>query len=366
MERIIYEAYCNELANDKFGITLTDKRSKYNNNFYFKNYKITNLSDKKFYFFYTLSIFYKKIWLISIIYFTFQFIVSIFILKKDSKILKNIAFIDGQKSFYDISLIKVNNLEYLKKSFFSFSVYLSFYDKFLAYLMVLKVIYIITKRKKISGIEYHSLKFHIYDLYLLSLFSLILKDKEIVFYTNSHYDRWIYIASKLNNISLNIIQHGFLTKDIDFPFKFGIIEVLYVYDKEFVVLFRYHYTTIKIVKFIKPNLELKQINSIGYKSIFIASSMISINLEKDIINWLLLKNKYKIYIKLHPAYNYRDKFAEYGNNIEFIDYFPKVDCMVSYNSFLGYEYKALGENVLWINNYKDNLNNLYKELELTK
>lgn len=361
MERIIYEAYCNELANDKFGVTLTNKRSKYNNDFYFKNYKITNLSNKKFYFFYTLSTFYKKIWLISIIYFTFQFIVSIFILKKDSKIFKNIAFIDGQKSFYDISLIKISNLVYLKKSFTSFSSYLSFYDKILAYLTVYKVIYfIIKKRNSLLRIEYNSLKLQIYDLYLVCLFILILKNKKINFYTNSHYDRWVYIVSKLENINLNVVQHGFLTKEIIFPFKFERIEILYVYDKEFIDLFKYHFRTIKTFDYIKPNLKLKHTNN-NSESIFIASSMISINLEKDLIRWLLLKNKYKIYIKLHPAYNYRNEFYEYKDKIEFIDYFPKVNWMISYNSFLGYEYKALGENVLWLKDYENNLDILYKK-----
>ncbi len=364
MKKIIYEGYCNEIANDKFGATLSKKNINYNDSFYFKNYKITNLSNKKFYFFYLLSRLYTRFWLISILYFTGQFVYSIFLLKKNNKILRNIAFIDSEKSFYDINLIKISNLEYLKKSFTSFSSYLSFYDKILAYLAVYKVIYfIIKKRNSLLRIEYNSLKLHVYDLYLVCLFILILKNKKINFYTNSHYDRWVYIVSKLENVNLNIVQHGFLTKDIDFPFKFGIIDVLYVYDKEFIILFKYHYTAIKIVKFIKPNLELKQIHSTGYKSIFIASSMISINLEKDFIGLLLLKNKYKIYLKLHPAYNYRNEFYEYKDKIEFVDCFPKVNFMISYNSFLGYEYKALGENVFWLKDYEDNLNELYKKME---
>ena len=37
--------------------------------------------------------------------------------------------------------------------------------------------------------------------------------------------------------------------------------------------------------------------------------------------------------------------------------------MISYNSFLGYEYKALGENVFWLKDYEDNLNELYKKME---
>ncbi|MDD2509033.1 MAG: hypothetical protein PHS78_08345 [Aliarcobacter skirrowii] len=365
LKKIIYEAYCNEIANDKFGSKLSNKNNLYNDILYFKNYKVTNLSKKNFYVFLLMTKIHKKLWLLSILYFTIQFIISIFIFKKINKNFKNVAFINANKSLYDISLININNVEYLNKNFYNFSCYSSFYDKMIAYILVYKVIFLIIKNKNsLSNIEYNSLKFHIYDLYLLCLFSLILKSKEINFYTNSHYDRWVYITSKFKNINLHIIQHGFLTKEINFPFKFGNISILHIYDKKFIDLFKFHFSSIKTVNYIKPGFKLKQTNTnTANKSIFIASSMISINLEKDIINWLLSKNRYKIYIKLHPAYNYRNEFIEYENKIEFIDYFPKVDYMISYNSFLGYEYKALGEKVLWIKNYENKLNDLYKELE---
>lgn len=369
MKKIIYEAYLNEIANDQFGILISNKkRSKYNNSFYFKNYKITNFNTKKYLLFFSLSNFYKYIWLISTIYFTSQFFISMFFqYKKRNRLFESIIFIDSKKSIYDIGLVTKDNALYLKKNLYSFSCCLSIYDKFKAYTTVYKVLLtILSAKKKLSKIEYNSLKLHIYDLYLLSLFSFILKRRSRVFYTNSHYDRWCYVASKLKNIKLRIVQHGFLTKEILFPFKFGEVNYLYIYENSFVDFFKYHYTKIHNTAIIKPNLELETIQNDFKHTVFIISSMISVELEKKIIDWLLRNTKYKVFVKLHPAYSYKETFSEYENQIEFIHYLVKADFIVTYNSFLGYEYNAMGEKVIWIEKYKNNLNDLYKELESPK
>ncbi len=363
MEKIIYEAYLNEIANDKFGKTLTNKTLKYNEQFYFKNYKISNLDNKKYFLFFITSKIYIYLWLISIFYFTFQFFISIFIRKKIKNKYENIAFIDSKKSFYDINLVKNNNIQYLKKGLFHFSSFLSIYDKITAYIITYKTIYKIFKSKnKISKIEYDSLKLHIYDLYLLSLFCVIIKRKKINFYTNSHYCRWVYIASKSLNIKLFLIQHGIVKKQISFPFKFGTVACLYVYEDCFLECFNYYYSCIQRYKIIRPKLKLKEIRNKNFYTVFIASSMVSVDLEKEIIDWLISNNKYKVYIKLHPAYNYKEKFIDYKDEIKFIDYFPKVNFVLTYNSTLGYEYELLGEKVIWISDYENDLNNLYKEL----
>lgn len=365
MKKLIYEAYCNEIANDKYGKTLVKTTRKYSNFFYFKNYKILNLNNKNYLIFFICSMIYIYVWLVSIFYFTIQFFISGFIFKKNMGKLKNVAFIDGDKSLYDIGLIKNKNLHYVKKDFFDISAYLSLYEKYSAYKNTIKVVFFIYKsKKKISKIEYNSLKLHIYDLYIISIYYEFIKSKKINFFINSHYERWGYIASKIKNIDLNVIQHGFLANEINFPFKFGNINTLYIYDNKFIGLFQKYYSNIESIKYIKPNIKLVDVrHDDKYITVFIASSMLSVDMEKSIIEWLLSKYQYRIYIKLHPSYNYQDKFAQLEGGVNFIDYFPKVDIMMCYNSFLGYEYKALGEKVIWMQEYEDNLEQLYLELE---
>ncbi|MFX4281035.1 hypothetical protein ACOL3J_02005 [Aliarcobacter butzleri] len=175
--------------------------------------------------------------------------------------------------------------------------------------------------------------------------------EELVNYSNNvyfsnHYDRWSTMFDflfKKNNLVL--IQHGILPNDLTLTYKLKNLNTIYYLDEKskkiFLQLFECTRTNFKTIN-LKLNLTPVECDK---KTILIIGQPHSMEKELEIIN--LIKDKYLVYVKPHPLYDY-SKYKV--SNIELIldkDFFPKVDIALSYESTLGLEYEISGINVLW-------------------
>jgi len=369
MTKLLYEAYCNEIENDNSSLDLSrNSTRRYNKRFLYKNYKVNGLKEIYYFIFYSLVSVYVKIWLVSLIYYLIQFIISIILIKKYKIKNSNLGFVDSSKAIYDIDLVKEKkdiHLIHYKYHFLCCCTRVR--DKYKAFLMTIKTcFFIISIKKDLSSSEYDSLKLHICDMYKLALFYQFVQnfdEENTTFYADSHYERGVYIISNTKKAKFYLIQHGFIRDDIKFKYKFGHIDMLYIYDKIFLTKFEQYYNKIKSYKLIKPNIKLRMIEKNNKVNIFIVSSMNSINYELNLIEKLLKNRSFEIFVKLHPLYNYKDKFYKYFNDITFVEDFIMCDYLITYNSFLGYEYKALNQKVIWLKNYENNIDELIKKLK---
>jgi hypothetical protein len=260
----------------------------------------------------------------------------------------------------------VEEITLIKNDLASLSEVLSVKDKLTALRISFAVVFFIfSRRKSLDKLTYNSLKLHINDLYTVALYTVLCAEFDrdgVTFFTNTHYERWAYIVSKNKLSRLITVQHGFYDPSIKFPFKYGKIDILHVYEACFFEMFAKHYSEICEWITVKPMIKLVQPEVKG-TVIFLASSMLSVEFEIEFIRKVSeVRPNVVILLKLHPAYNYSYYFNDIADRITFIDYFPKADCMVTYNSFLGYKYVALGQQVYWLSQYLDDIDRLISEI----
>jgi len=237
--------------------------------------------------------------------------------------------------------------------------YLSARDFLVSFYVVINVLYKIILFENTEEVRRGDLVFHVIDLLTIVWFSvfsykLVVEEGRNII-TDCNLQRWSYVLTHLSS-QCSVIQHAYIHEDIKFNYPFGNIRCLYVFDSKFKDIFSVYYNVVSIKK-IRPNILLDEFESLK-PLLFLASSAPYIDSELSFLKSIRKSHDYFIVLKLHPRHVYDSKVLELkalsdrvvGSNV-----FPNSEYMVSYDSFLGYEYKAMGKKVVFLkdNNVKD-------------
>lgn len=229
--------------------------------------------------------------------------------------------------------------------------YLGFRDYVCALLIVLKVIWLIFRCPQQNGVRRQDMIFHALDLlpfvwFSLFAFKLACCDKKLI--TDCNLQRWGYVASHFSK-NCSVIQHAYIHEDLKFCYSFGAVDCLYLFDVSFKRTFSMYYEVDKI-DFIKPKINFDDMGSTK-NVLFLASSAPFLDAEVEFLEHVKLNCDFFIVVKLHPKHVYERsvvRLTSLADRIVTSSVFPDCCYQVSYDSFLGYEYKALGKNVLFL------------------
>lgn len=229
--------------------------------------------------------------------------------------------------------------------------YLSVTDYIRAMFIVWKVLAAILSYGGNQGVRRRDLIFHAIDLLPLTWFSLFVEKlswakRGIV--TDCNLQRWDYISTRLSE-RCSVIQHAYIHGDIEFIYPFGGVDCLYVFDPEFEAVFSRYYKFHRSA-IIRPKLNLQQVGE-GRSVLFLASSAPYVQFEIDFLQRVKNNLDFFVVVKLHPRHVYEASVTQLtalADRVLDAACFPECEYMVSYDSFLGYEYKALGRKVLFL------------------
>lgn len=171
---------------------------------------------------------------------------------------------------------------------------------------------------------------------------------DAVFITDDHYQRWSFVLSHRAQ-RLWIVQHGFLFDDIDFPYGYGRLACLICRDPLFVPKFETYYAVEAVVTL--PSEMVLERTDIGDRAVFLASSSVSIDSELELITALKQRSKVPIIVKLHPHHSYDERAGRLTALADYVaaaDQFPDCRVLVVFNSFLEFQYRALGKKTVSI------------------
>ena len=99
------------------------------------------------------------------------------------------------------------------------------------------------------------------------------------------------------------------------------------------------------VKYFIPEIKLQSVpHEVGIKNVLLIGCVIHFKeIEAEIIKKYSIDKKYKLYVKPHPCFSmafYEELIKKYNFTIiKDRNYFPDVDCVISYDSTLAYEYQ---------------------------
>ncbi|MEW5715679.1 hypothetical protein AB1462_25420 [Pseudomonas sp. SB113] len=231
--------------------------------------------------------------------------------------------------------------------------YLNAKDYLSAVVIAWRVIGLVIARAPEEKVRRQDLIFHVLDLLPLVWFSLFVRrlslhDKYIV--TDCNLQRWDYVATHVTN-QCSIIQHAFIHPDLEFAHPFGVVECLYIFDPEFEKTFSRYYRFGR-TGIITPKLQLDDMGS-DKEVLFLASSSPYLQAEINFIERVKREFDFFVVVKLHPRHVYDESVSRLISLADCVaapTVFPDCDYQVSYDSFLGYEYKAMGKNVLFLKN----------------
>ncbi|RKF17825.1 hypothetical protein DBZ36_11230 [Alginatibacterium sediminis] len=226
---------------------------------------------------------------------------------------------------------------------------------------LLKLVYetndLLKKRSEnLERLSYFELKLHCVDLVEIAAFLLViqkLSKNDPNIYFDQHIQRWAYLISHTVEYKRsNLVQHGYLDASVQFKHAFGEIGTAWILSERFRELFLRIYKVGRFV-IVKSALTLQNhLESDGLTpKVFLASSPVSIELEQQFVQECL-DNNICVLFKKHPKYKYPgNAFHDFDDNRLFLldnKSFPLCDVMVTFNSFLGFEYESLGIRVFFL------------------
>ena len=193
-----------------------------------------------------------------------------------------------------------------------------------------------------AGEERRDLVLHARDaLNLILLAALAMGDRERTIWTDDHYQRWSYVLSRVG-VRLRVAQHGFIDDGVDFPEPFGAIDLLAVRDALFVPIFKRYFEVRRWLVFEVP----ARFDSISPNPVLLlASSAPHIDAETAFLTQLRNGRHPIIAVKLHPAHIYdsrRDGLLALADIVCRSDQRPAARVFVSWNSFMEFDYRAVG------------------------
>lgn len=185
-------------------------------------------------------------------------------------------------------------------------------------------------------------------LSMLMLAEYARRNPDAIFVTDDHYQRWSFVLSHRAR-RLWVVQHGFLYDDIDFPYDYGRIECLFSRDPLFVPKFRTYYA-IDTMTTLPSELVLAS-SDIEGSAVFLASSAVSIEAELAFIKAFKERSDAPVIVKLHPHHSYDDRanhLTSMADRVAPAQEFPNCRVLVVFNSFVEFEYRALGKKTVSI------------------
>jgi hypothetical protein len=368
MTSIILKAYLNEIEIDKSSLGLIDKKYQvYYDKYLYKPLKVSVMSNSLYFVFRIVTLLYTRTWAILILIIVMQYLKSIF--KEHKKLIStHIGLITGHNSKRNIEMTKISNIKYINIRDHTISSFLSTKEQFESFKLALKTIHTFKRTEKsLNTVLCNSMKLHMLDLFFVSNFITFLNVNDMkrsCFLMGNHYDRWAYIVSwTLKKSESILIQHGYLNNDLKLPYKLGVLSQLHVYNICFVEQFKRYYKNIKYNQIISGGIQLTNKNGQKPKLIII-SSLPYVDYELDIIDKLIKNGIVNISVKTHPGYSYKDKFNKFSKYLIFVekDIFPDANIIITYNSFLGYEYLSQNKKVFWINEYLLNIDHMLTKI----
>ena len=183
---------------------------------------------------------------------------------------------------------------------------------------------------------------------LLMLAEFARLNPEATFITDDHYQRWSFVLSTAAQ-RLWIVQHGFLYEDINFPYGYGRVACLICRNPLFLPKFEAYYEIDTMVTL--PTELVLNPSEIGARAVFLASSSVSIDAELALIITLKQRSKAPVIVKLHPHHSYDDRASQLtslADRVAAADEFPDCRVLVTFNSFVEFEYRGLGKTTVSI------------------
>lgn len=256
------------------------------------------------------------------------------------------------KEHYPEILISCNNIKAKSKNCIELRQLSCYKDYFESLILSFYFLYLFSKKNN-SIIILQAFVFYNLIVALLTLHRVLSKDMIIVY--SNHYDRWAILFDFISKTRKNIlIQHGLI--DINFcpPTKQHSISSVYAYSKTDFKYFRDKIISNDSVTFnlLKPSIKLIDLDKNEKVSILVVGQPNEVNKELHIMNLLTstFQNKIDIFLKPHPLYGSNIYLKSLPNNINLIkdvNYYPKVDLVITGYSTLGLEYELAGILTIW-------------------
>jgi hypothetical protein len=173
------------------------------------------------------------------------------------------------------------------------------------------------------------------------------------FATDCHYQRWSFLLSH-SAPCWALVQHGFLDPEIELANECGSVPILFGRDDFFYDQFRRFYRINRFTKF--APIEGLQPNEFAERALFLASSFPSIEEEILVLRAIKRRVDVPLIVKFHPSHVYDERKSELAALADLIcsgaDY-PDCKVFISNNSFMEYDYRALGKKTFAISNFGD-------------
>lgn len=194
------------------------------------------------------------------------------------------------------------------------------------------------------------LRFHVYDLFKLSLFAVICSNRrDHIFLTSSHYQRWSHILSHLP-VRMWLVQHGELPAEpgeIAFPHPYGTIDRFFGYDDVSLARLSHIYSVREFTR-LQSEMVITP-NPLAATTVFLASSAPFIDLELEFAQLVRGQTDMHLILKPHPAHVYDERLQALEalcHRVAGIHEFPACFVQVSYNSFTEHFYAKNGFRVI--------------------
>jgi hypothetical protein len=200
--------------------------------------------------------------------------------------------------------------------------------------------------------------FSVVDLFeLLAVADIIAicNERGLRFGTDDHFQRFAFITSRFSKKSF-IFQHGFVEPPSTLQ-GFGSIEVVFCYNHSFLAEFSKYIPVIDHVVFISGCHEVNDLHLPSKKPVLLlASSAPFIEYEINFLkhNASRLKNFFVV-LKVHPLHAYCSRLSELKSLVDSsLDggMMPLCQLVVSYNSFLNFQYESIGVKSLTLKHCK--------------
>ncbi|WP_018336399.1 hypothetical protein [Butyricimonas synergistica] len=172
-----------------------------------------------------------------------------------------------------------------------------------------------------------------------------------IFFSNQS-DRWALLFDSLNVNTRVLIQHGV---DIAYPNTFNRlknVDVFYSINKSsYLSSFKFLLDCSPKLLFLKPTIQLTTFEKSEFK-ILLVTGPLFFNVERSIIERIVPDSSLYLFVKKHPLIKDISLYVDLQNKFkfEFIteSIFPKVDCVISYESTLAYEYQGFDIPVIFV------------------
>lgn len=204
------------------------------------------------------------------------------------------------------------------------------------HLKLYKRIFAVSDHTKRSDLLLHSID----SFRLLLLSSSLQRDRDLKAVTDDHHQRWVFLLSHYCR-DLHVVQHGRVDASIEFPHRYGRLNVLYARDEESAAAFG-RYFEIGRVELQPRTLPLTP-NEFSSSAIFLASSFPWIDDEIELVRRLKVKSGRPILVKFHPAHRYDGRMAVLSGLATHVcspEERPECKLFVSHSSSMEEEYRA--------------------------